>query len=196
MNFVDANLVVSAPAQEFWPESNLKEVVLAGRSNVGKSSLINTLCNRKNLAYVGKTPGKTRLLNFFNVADKYMLVDVPGYGYAHISKEKTILFGQMMEDYFANRENVECCVIILDARHTPTQDDVNMIEFVRFYHIPLILVTTKVDKLSKTDLKKNLEKIAIKCGVEVKDMIKFSSVTKVGIDLLQAKLTKYLRLED
>ena len=99
IQFQKAELVISAPDKKSWPDTTLPEIVLAGRSNVGKSSFINAMCGRKKLAYVGNTPGKTRLLNFFNLDDKYMFVDVPGYGYANISKTQLIKFGQMMEDY-------------------------------------------------------------------------------------------------
>ena len=103
MEIREAELVVSAPSKAHWPESELPEIVLAGRSNVGKSSLINTLCGRKALAYVGNTPGKTRLLNFFDIDHRFMFVDVPGYGFANASKQMLIQFGEMMEDYFSRQ---------------------------------------------------------------------------------------------
>ena len=111
IQFQKAELVISAPDKKSWPDTTLPEIVLAGRSNVGKSSFINAMCGRKKLAYVGNTPGKTRLLNFFNLDDKYMFVDVPGYGYANISKTQLIKFGQMMEDYFSERTQKKGCLL-------------------------------------------------------------------------------------
>ena len=119
-------------------------------NNVGKNSFINAMCGRKKLAYVGNTPGKTRLLNFFNLDDKYMFVDVPGYGYANISKTQLIKFGQMMEDYFSERTQKKGVVILVDARHKPTDDDMTMLEFARYYEIPVAVVATKCDKVPPT----------------------------------------------
>ncbi len=154
-----AELVISAPDRHSWPESDLPEVVLAGRSNVGKSSLINTITQRKKLAYVGNTPGKTRLLNFFSLNDQYMLVDVPGYGYANASKTMLKKFGEMMEDYFAERTQKRGLLLIVDARHKPTEDDRLMIDFARYYDLPCFVVATKMDKLKRSEIKKNLNVI-------------------------------------
>ena len=159
ITFQKAELVVSAPEKKFWPDTALPEIVLAGRSNVGKSSFINAMCGRKKLAYVGNTPGKTRLLNFFNLDDKYMFVDVPGYGYANISKTQLKKFGEMMEDYFAKREQKKGLVILVDARHKPTDDDITMLEFARYYEIPVAVVATKTDKVPATKLKNQLHTI-------------------------------------
>lgn len=150
MQFHKAELVISAPDRNSWPDTTLPEIVLAGRSNVGKSSFINAMTGRKNLAYVGSTPGKTRLLNFFNLDDKYMLVDVPGYGYANISKQQLLRFGEMMEDYFNERKQKKGAVILVDSRHLPTEDDHTMLEFIRYFHLPIVIVATKIDKVPKS----------------------------------------------
>ena len=176
-------LVISAPDSKSWPDSELPEIVMAGRSNVGKSSLINTITRRKNLAYVGNTPGKTRLLNFFNIDDRFMLVDVPGYGYANASKKMLIQFGEMMEEYFGERKQKKGLLIIVDARHKPSEDDLTMIEYARYHHMKLAIIATKVDKLKKNEIKKCLEKI--KTTFELTDeepLIAFSSEKKQGID--------------
>lgn len=176
-------LVISAPDSKSWPDSELPEIVMAGRSNVGKSSLINTITRRKNLAYVGNTPGKTRLLNFFNIDDRFMLVDVPGYGYANASKKMLIQFGEMMEEYFGERKQKKGLLIIVDARHKPSEDDLTMIEYARYHHMKLAIITTKIDKLKKNEIKKCLEKI--KTTFELTDeepLIAFSSEKKQGID--------------
>ena len=159
ITFQKAELVISAPDKKSWPDTDLPEVVLAGRSNVGKSSFINTMCGRKKLAYVGNSPGKTRLLNFFNLDDKYMFVDVPGYGYAKISKTQLLKFGQMMEDYFSQRKQKKGMVLLVDARHKPTEDDITMMEFARYYEIPICVVATKMDKVKPSQKHKQLKEI-------------------------------------
>lgn len=176
-------LVISAPDSKSWPDSVLPEIVMAGRSNVGKSSLINTITRRKNLAYVGNTPGKTRLLNFFNIDDRFMLVDVPGYGYANASKKMLIQFGEMMEDYFEQRKQKKGLLIIVDARHKPSEDDITMIEYARYHHMRLAVIATKMDKLKRSEIQKCLDKI--KTTLQLSDdepLIPFSSEKKQGID--------------
>lgn len=181
-------LVISAPNQKSWPDTTLPEVVLAGRSNVGKSSFINTLTNRKKLAYVGNTPGKTRLLNFFNIDDELMFVDVPGYGYANISKKQLMLFGEMMEDYFANREQKVGLVLIVDSRHKPTEDDITMIEFARYHQLSTVVIATKFDKLRKNERKKNLTKISEVLEIPFDSIIPFSSETRLGVEVAWNKI--------
>ena len=176
-------LVISAPDSKSWPDSVLPEIVMAGRSNVGKSSLINTITRRKNLAYVGNTPGKTRLLNFFNIDDRFMLVDVPGYGYANASKKMLIQFGEMMEDYFEQRKQKKGLLIIVDARHKPSEDDITMIEYARYHHMRLAVIATKMDKLKRSEIQKCLYKIKTTLQLsEEEPLIPFSSEKKQGID--------------
>lgn len=183
ITFQKAELVISAPDKKSWPDTTLPEIVLAGRSNVGKSSFINAMCGRKKLAYVGNTPGKTRLLNFFNLDDKYMFVDVPGYGYANISKTQLLKFGQMMEDYFAQREQKKGVVILIDARHKPTEDDITMLEFARYYEIPIAIVITKTDKVPVTKLQHHIQQI--KKSMLLNDdepIFAFSAEKKTGME--------------
>ena len=176
-------LVISAPDSKSWPDSVLPEIVMAGRSNVVKSSLINTITRRKNLAYVGNTPGKTRLLNFFNIDDRFMLVDVPGYGYANASKKMLIQFGEMMEDYFEQRKQKKGLLIIVDARHKPSEDDITMIEYARYHHMRLAVIATKMDKLKRSEIQKCLDKIKTTLQLsEEEPLIPFSSEKKQGID--------------
>lgn len=183
MEVKNPQLVVSAPDRASWPESNLPEIVMAGRSNVGKSSLINTITRRKNLAYVGNTPGKTRLLNFFNIDDVFMLVDVPGYGYANASKQMLIQFGNMMEEYFGEREQKKGLLIIVDARHKPSVDDLTMIEYARYHGMRIAVIATKMDKLKRNEVKKNLERIRATLELsENEPLIPFSSEKRQGID--------------
>ena len=182
MQINEAKLIVSAPDKKSWPDTKLPEIVLAGRSNVGKSSLINTITQRKKLAYVGNTPGKTRLINFFEINQRIMLVDVPGYGYANASKAMLIKFGEMMEDYFNERKQKKGVVLIVDARHKPTEDDVTMLDFIRYYEIPFVIVATKIDKVKKNDINKNIQRIRETLSLEKDDrLVRFSSETKAGV---------------
>lgn len=193
MIVTNAQLVVSAPDKASWPESELPEIVMAGRSNVGKSSLINTITRRKNLAYVGNTPGKTRLLNFFNLDDRLMLVDVPGYGYANASKAMLVKFGEMMEDYFAERNQKKGLLLIVDSRHKPTEDDQLMLEFARFHHLPTCVIATKIDKLKRSEVNKNLKRISETLNLgEDEKIIQFSSEKKQGIDAVWNAIEKML----
>lgn len=183
ITFQKAELVISAPDKKSWPDTDLPEVVLAGRSNVGKSSFINTMCGRKKLAYVGNSPGKTRLLNFFNLDDKYMFVDVPGYGYAKISKTQLLKFGQMMEDYFSQRKQKKGMVLLVDARHKPTEDDITMMEFARYYEIPICVVATKMDKVKPSQKHKQLKEIRRVLDIrEDEPLFPFSSERKEGME--------------
>lgn len=179
--FYDCKLVISAASKEQWPESDLPEIVLAGRSNVGKSSFINTMTNRKKLAYVGNTPGKTRLLNFFNIDDRLMFVDVPGYGYANISQKQLVQFGEMMEDYFSGRAQKKGLIMLVDARHRPSEDDLSMIEYARYYEIPVAVIATKIDKVKNSQRGKCLRAICEDLQIEKDALIPFSSETKEGL---------------
>lgn len=179
--FNDCSLVISAASKEQWPESDLPEIVLAGRSNVGKSSFINAMTNRKKLAYVGNTPGKTRLLNFFNLDNQLMFVDVPGYGYANISQKQLVQFGEMMEDYFSGRSQKKGLVMLVDARHRPSEDDLSMMEYARYYDIPVVVIATKIDKVKNSQRGKCLRAILEDLDLEKENLIPFSSETKEGI---------------
>ena len=187
MEIREAELVVSAPSTAHWPESELPEIVLAGRSNVGNSSLINTLCGRKALAYVGNTPGKTRLLNFFDIDHRFMLVDVPGYGFANASKQMLIQFGEMMEDYFSSRSQLKGLVLLVDLRHAPTEDDIGMAEYARYYEIPFAVVATKMDKVPRSRQSRQIKLIAESLTCSQEAVIPFSAITKQGREeLLEA----------
>ena len=145
--------IKSALNKNDFPNSN-REVVFVGRSNVGKSSLLNALYNQK-IAYVGNTPGKTRMINFFDVDNKYIAVDVPGYGYAKRSKKEAILFGKMMEDYFSRTNIIKLVVVIVDSRIGLTDDDKDMIDYWNECNLNYIIVANKIDKLSNNQLNNN-----------------------------------------
>ena len=186
--FTNAKYLTSAVKEEQWPQSDFPEICMSGRSNVGKSSFINAICNRKNLAYVGKTPGKTRMLNFYTLEDKYMLVDVPGYGYASLSGKQLIDFGSMMDSYFLNRENLKAMIQLVDLRHVPTKDDVEMVRYAKEHKIRLVIVATKADKVGQSQRHKQLKQIAQKLEVDMNNIFVFSSLTKEGLDKIQERL--------
>lgn len=183
INTHNADILLSAANKSHYPQDEIPEVALAGRSNVGKSSFINTLLNRKNLARTSGKPGKTQLLNFFNIDDKLRLVDVPGYGYARVSKKEREKWGRMIEEYLTSRENLKAVVSLVDFRHEPSADDVQMYEFLKYYDIPVILVATKADKIPRGKWNKHESMIKKKLDFDTSDsFIIFSSVTKEGLE--------------
>ncbi|MFR7591201.1 MAG: ribosome biogenesis GTP-binding protein YihA/YsxC [Longibaculum sp.] len=178
-----AEFVLCAAWKSQWPDNDLPEICMAGRSNVGKSSLINTITGYSKLAKVSGTPGKTRTLNFFNINNELRLVDVPGYGYAKVNDKIKESFGDMIDTYLRERDTLKGLVLIVDYRHKPTRDDKEMYQYAKYYDIPVIVVATKEDKLKRNDLKKN-EKI-IKEALEFDphdQFVRFSSLKKTGID--------------
>jgi GTP-binding protein len=162
------------------PESTLPEVAFAGRSNVGKSSLLNRLIHRKKFARVSNTPGRTREVNFFRVNDKFILVDLPGYGYARISKEKRAEWKPLIENFLRSSQQLRGIVHLLDSRHDPTDDDRGMLEFLADIEIPTIIVLTKIDKLRPSERKKRIADISANMGLEEDQVIPFSAVTGDG----------------
>lgn len=164
-----------------YPDDKKSEFLLVGRSNVGKSSFINSLVSRKNYARTSATPGKTQTLNFYLVNDTFYLVDVPGYGYASVDKDTQRKFGLMIEEYLINRKNLKRVFLLVDYRHKPTEDDLLMYNFMKYYKLDVTIVATKYDKVGQKDRAKN-DKI-LKESFELKDndnIVVFSSVTKKG----------------
>lgn len=183
VNTHNADILLSATNKSHYPQDDIPEVALAGRSNVGKSSFINTMLNRKNLARTSGKPGKTQLLNFFNIDDKLRFVDVPGYGYARVSKKEREKWGKMIEEYLTTRENLRAVVSLVDLRHEPSADDVQMYEFLKYYEIPVILVATKADKIPRGKWNKHESMIKKKLDFDKSDtFIIFSSVNKTGVE--------------
>lgn len=160
MNIHNVKLTVSAVSEKQYPKTEMPEIAFVGRSNVGKSSLINKLLNRKSLARVSQTPGKTVTINFYNIDDTVHLVDLPGYGYAARSQSEIKKWGAMIENYLRDREQLIKTVLLVDSRHAPTKDDCTMIDWIRAYDDScVIVVATKTDKLKKSQIEKNLELI-------------------------------------
>ncbi len=183
MEFVDIKLLTTAVKFDQYPDATLPEIALVGRSNVGKSSLINCISNRKNLARTSSTPGKTATINFYEVANRYRLVDLPGYGYAKVSKAEKEKWSGMIENYLSRRENLVQVVQLVDARHKPTADDKMMFEWIRSYDYEPLVVATKLDKLKKSQIDENLTAIYQELGLnEDSVLIPFSSETREGRD--------------
>lgn len=176
-------LIISAVRESQYPTDQKKEFLLVGRSNVGKSSFINTLVNRKNLARTSAKPGKTQTLNFYNIDDLCYLVDVPGYGYAAVSNKKQEKFGLMIEEYIMNRPNLKHVFLLVDYRHKPTDNDLIMYDFLKYYNLPVTVVCTKYDKIKKSQKEKQNKLIENTIDLALGDeIIYFSKITKVGRD--------------
>lgn len=196
MKINNAELEVTAVRRSQYPETSLPEFLLVGRSNVGKSSFINTLINRKNLARISSVPGKTQTLNFFIVNKDFYLVDAPGYGYASVNKEKQKKFGMMIEEYLQKRSELKRVFLLVDFRHKPSEDDVLMYNFLKYYNVPTTIVLTKVDKVQPSKKDKNLKIIKETLDLVVGDnMVYFSSVSKMGRDTV-LKLIEDLIVEE
>lgn len=181
MKINSVELVISAVRRSQYPTDEKSEYLLVGRSNVGKSSFINTLINRKNYARTSATPGKTQTINFYLVNDDFYLVDAPGYGFAALSRAKQKKFGLMMEDYLQNRPNLKQVFMLVDFRHKPTKDDLMMYDFLKHYKIPVTIVATKTDKVGITAQQKQRTTLLNDLDLVVgDDFVMFSNVTKLG----------------
>ena len=191
MKINKVDLTISAVRRSQYPTDEKPEFLLVGRSNVGKSSFINTLINRKNYARTSATPGKTQTINFYLVNDSFYLVDAPGYGYANLNKARQKKFGLMMEDYLTSRKNLKQVFMLIDFRHKPTSDDIMMYNYLKHYKIPVTIVATKTDKIGITLHQKQraliLEDLDLVVG---DDFIMFSNVTKMGKDEVYNKIER------
>ena len=181
MKVNQAEIVISAISEKQYPEARYPEFALAGRSNVGKSSLINRLINRKNLARTSSKPGKTQTLNFYLINESIYFVDVPGYGYAQVSKKERAKWGGMMEEYFKNRETLQAVILITDLRHEPTEDDIQMYDYLKYFELPVIVIGTKLDKIPKTKRYKHIKRSKKVLEMDPEDIfIPFSAETSEG----------------
>ena len=191
INVQKAEFILSAASPKDFRRDALPQVAFAGRSNVGKSSVINRLLNRKNFARVGAAPGKTTQINYFKIDNAFYLVDLPGYGYARVSKGERDRWGRLMEGYFADPELMTLGVMIVDARHKPTADDCTMAQWYRGAGCPFLVVANKLDKLKKSEVEGNLQRIRETLELGEEDMvIPFSAEKGTGRDeLLRAILS-------
>jgi GTP-binding protein len=184
--------IKSATRPAHYPEGDLPEIAFAGRSNVGKSSLVNVLVNRKNLVRTSSTPGRTQLINFFQVNVDFMLVDLPGYGYAKVPLAVKKDWRPMMETYLSKRRNLRGVVLILDIRRTPVEEDLQMLAWLRAFSIAPIIVITKCDKVSKNERAKQSAIIMARMGLEKSDLNFFSALSKEGKDGIWARIDALL----
>ncbi len=183
MEVINSDLIRISVSKDTYPEHDLKEIVLLGRSNVGKSTFINKFCNRKKLAYTSSKPGKTQTLNFYQLNDRVCFVDVPGYGYAKTSKKERERFGQMIEEYLLTRDNLRFATILIDFKVGPTNDDLLMYDFLKYHQIPTLVLCTKKDKISPSKRGKQEKLIRSKMQIESGDVFAvYSSEEKADVE--------------
>ncbi len=195
MKIESSNLNVIAVRTSQYPTDKKLEFLLVGRSNVGKSSFINTLIGRKNYAKTSSTPGKTQTLNFYLCNDDFFFLDVPGYGYASTSKAVQKKFGLMIEEYLTSRDNLKLVFMLIDGRIRPTENDLLMYDYLKYYNIPVVIIATKYDKIKAKDREKNLKLMETTLKLDSNDkIIYFSSVTKKGKDEILSLIEEYLKV--
>lgn len=178
------------PAQ--YPKNDLPQIVLVGKSNVGKSSFINTMLNRKSLARTSNTPGKTRQINFYNIDNNFYFVDLPGYGYSKLSKEEQVNMGRFIEDYLQKCQNIALIVLLLDIRHKPTADDAHMFEYIKRSNLPFMLIANKADKIAVTKVDMELEKIKESLGLSFSTLLPFSAERKIYSDDVWREIENFI----
>ena len=178
------------PAQ--YPKNDLPQIVLVGKSNVGKSSFINTMINRKSLARTSNTPGKTRQINFYNIDNNFYFVDLPGYGYSKLSQEEQVNMGRFIEDYLEKCQNISLIVLLLDIRHNPTADDVHMLNYIKKTNLPFILVANKADKIAVTKVDNELNKIKEFLGISFTTLLPFSAERKIYSEAVWDEIEKFI----
>ncbi len=194
MEIKDANLEVIATRRSQYPDDGKPEFLLVGRSNVGKSSFINCLLSRKNLAHTSSKPGKTQTLNFYGVNNSFYLIDVPGYGYAATDKKTQAKFGMMIEEYLEKRNVLKRVFLLVDFRHKPTEDDLLMYNYLKYFNLPVTVIATKSDKIGGSKKQKNLKVILDTFDLIVgDDLVVFSSVTKLGVKEVLNKIESIIK---
>lgn len=189
MKIKSVEMNLSATSPKHYPKDDFLQVAFVGRSNVGKSSAINTLLNRKSIARVSQSPGKTRTINFYSVNEQFYFVDLPGYGYAKLSKEEQEGWGKMMERYFIESPNLIHLFLLVDIRHEPKDSDVQMYQFAHHWNIPITVIATKSDKINRSQLQKNISVIRKKLNLlSGEDVFMISSLKKMGKEEIWSKI--------
>ena len=183
---------ISAVSKKQYPQNGLPEIVLVGKSNVGKSSFVNTMVNRKALARTSNVPGKTRQINFYNIDEKFYFVDLPGYGFSKMSKQEKVVSGKYIEEYLEKGENVSLIILLLDIRHKPTEDDILMYNYILKSNLPFIVLTNKADKLGVTKVDERVEEIKKILGISYSTILPFSSERKIYMEEVWKEIEKYI----
>ncbi len=192
MKIKEATFITSVASEKNFYKTDKPIIAVAGKSNVGKSSLINMLANRKKLAKTSTTPGRTRLINYFDFGD-FVLADLPGYGFAKVSKEEKAKWGKLMES-FLSTQKIDLLLSLVDIRHNPTEDDITMVNYLYHYRIPFVLIATKADKLPKTKIKPQIQTLATKLKVGVGDITASSSETGLGKEAVLSLIEKAIEV--
>ena len=183
---------ISAVNPKQYPKNNLPQIVLVGKSNVGKSSFINTIVNRKSLARTSNTPGKTRQINFYNIDDNFYFVDLPGYGYSKMSKTEQVKVGKFIEEYLEKSKNISLIIQLLDIRHNPTDDDIHMLHYIKTTNLPFIIIANKADKIAKTKVNDAIESIKSYLGISFSTILPFSSERKIYSEKVIEEIEKFI----
>ena len=183
---------ISAVSKKQYPKGDLPEVVLVGKSNVGKSSFVNTMTNRKSLARTSNTPGKTRQINFYNIDEKFYFVDLPGYGFSKMSKQEKVISGKYIEEYLEEGKNVRLIIMLLDIRHNPTEDDMLMYDYILRSNLPFIVLTNKADKIAITKVGAEVDKIKDILGISFSTILPFSSERKIYQEKVWEEIEKFI----
>ena len=183
---------ISAVSPKQYPKGDLPEIVLVGKSNVGKSSFINTMINRKNLARTSNVPGKTRQINFYNIDNSFYFVDLPGYGFSKMSKKEKIVSGKYIEEYLEKGQNIALIVLLLDIRHNPTSDDMLMYDYILKSNLPFIILTNKADKIAVTKVDGEVERIKKILGISYSTILPFSAERRIYTDKVWEEIEKFL----
>ena len=186
---------ISAVSKKQYPKGDMPEIILVGKSNVGKSSFINTMLNRKSLARTSNVPGKTRQINFYNIDDKFYFVDLPGYGFSKMSKEEKVVSGRYIEEYLEEGKNISLIILLLDIRHKPTEDDMLMYDYILRSNLPFMVLTNKADKIAVTKVDAEVERIKNILGISYSTILPFSSERKIYIDRVWEEIEKYVNPE-
>ena len=183
---------ISAVSKKQYPKGELPEIVLVGKSNVGKSSFINTMINRKNLARTSNTPGKTRQINFYNIDDKFYFVDLPGYGFSKMSKKEKLISGKYIEEYLEEGKNISLIIFLIDIRHKPTEDDDLMYDYILKSNLPFMILTNKADKIAVTKVNDEVERLKKHFGISYSTILPFSSERKIYMDNVWNEIEKFI----
>ncbi len=192
MKIINPKFEISAVKPAQYPKNDLPQIVLVGKSNVGKSSFINTMINRKSLARTSNTPGKTRQINFYNIDESFYFVDLPGYGYSKLSKQEQINMGKFIEDYLENCKNISLIVFLVDIRHNPTNDDLLMLDYIKRTNLPYIIIANKADKIAVTKVDAEVARIKEFLGLSFSILLPFSAERKIYTENVWNEIEKFL----